>query len=27
LSKTDKIFNVRPYETSENVDNGRCEII
>ena len=27
LSKTDKIFNARPYETPESINEGRCEII
>ena len=27
LSKTDKIFNVRPFETPETINKGRCEII
>ena len=27
LSKTDKIFNVRPFETPETINKGQCEII
>ncbi len=27
LNKTDKIFNVRPFETPETINKGRCEII
>lgn len=27
LSKTDKIFNAKPYETPESINKGRCEII